>query len=101
MAILIPPAAARAFRVVAGKCRATRSRDPALQVLARVRAGTLNLFSRVGEVGLSLKVPNQIGSGSQVLPLDALERSADPEVSVGPEVDKPAPPALPTEMTEV
>jgi hypothetical protein len=101
MPLAIPPAAARAFRVVAGKCRATRARDPALQVLARTRAGTLSLFASFGEVGLALTVPDQIGSGAAVIPLDAIEQSGGSEIAGGARADAPAPPPVPDPMAEI
>jgi hypothetical protein len=101
MALVIPPAAARTFRVVASKCRATRARDPALQVHARVRAGTLTLFASFGEVGLALTVPDQAGSGSAVIPLDALEQSSGSELPGSAKGEVPTPPAVPEPMAEI
>src|SRR5450631_1605930 len=95
MPLLIPPAAARAFRAVAGKCRTTRARDPALQVLARIRTGTLTLFASFGEVCLALTVLDQIGSGSALIPLDALDRPDGQDLADGVKHDPPKPPDVP------
>jgi hypothetical protein len=101
MPLVIPPTAARAFRAAVGKCRAARSRDPAVPVLVRARAGTLTLFASLGEVGLALTVTDAIGTGKAVMPLDALDRPGSAELPAVQQADVPTPPLLPETMAEI
>lgn len=83
--ILLPRAAARAFRALARKCYPGRPRGPAPPVTLRRHDGTLTLHVDVGEVVLTWTGPAAGESETVVVPLallDAVDGPGDDPVQV-------------------